>query len=245
MLGIMSYTPTACMILIGNELLSGRTQDKNLFWLAPKLNELGIHMAHARVIPDVTEIIVATINTCRMEYDYVFTTGGIGPTHDDITAAAIARAFGVPLKRHAEAERRLCAHYRPEDLNEARLKMADIPEGAALIDNPLSAAPGFVIENVFVLAGVPAIMQAMFEHFKTMLRGGRTTHSLTIETDLPEGAIAAGLTAIQQRFPKVDIGCYPVFLNGELSSTVVLRSQEGEMLNAAANEVETLLVHLT
>ena len=150
----MTKIVTACMIIIGNEILSGRTQDKNLSWLSQRLNEVGVRMRHARVIPDVEEIIVATVNECRAQYDYVFTSGGIGPTHDDITSECIAKAFGVPLGRNAEAEARLRVYYKPEDINEARLRMANTPEGAELIDNPVSTAPGFRMENVYVLAGV-------------------------------------------------------------------------------------------
>ena len=157
---------TACMLIIGNEVLSGRTQDKNLSFLGAALGEIGIDMREARIIPDDPAIIIRTVNDCRARFDYVFTTGGIGPTHDDITADCIADAFGVPLEFHHEAMARLSAHYKAmgTEFNEARQRMARIPQGGGLIDNPVSTAPGFVIENVYVMAGVPKIMQAMVEN---------------------------------------------------------------------------------
>ena len=164
--------PTACLIIIGNEILSGRTVDANLPFLAQELGGIGVVMREVRVVPDDEAEIVGAVNALRARYTYVFTTGGIGPTHDDITAACIARAFGLPFGRNPEAERRLRAYYPPEKLNDARLKMAETPEGAELIDNPVSVAPGFRVENVYVLPGVPKIMQAMFAGLKAGLKGG-------------------------------------------------------------------------
>lgn len=227
---------TAALIIIGNEILSGRTQDTNLGFLARALNECGVKMAEARVIPDVESIIVETVNDLRCQYDYVFTTGGIGPTHDDITTAAIAKAFGVPVFRHPEAEKRLRAHYNHDEavINAARLKMADVPQGAELIDNPVSAAPGFRLENVFVLAGVPRIAQAMFDHLKHGLEGGTPTLSRSIEINLPEGNLAAAVTQIQEKFAaSVEIGIYPLFKQGMLGATLVLRSEDKTALDAA------------
>lgn len=227
---------TAAILLIGNEILSGRTKDSNLPFLAAALNECGVKVAHARVIPDVESIIADTVNELRRTHDYVFTTGGIGPTHDDITTASVARAFGVPVVRDAEAEARLRAHYNHDEniINAARLKMADIPEGAELIDNPVSTAPGFRLENVFVLAGVPMIAQAMFDHLKHWLDGGAPTLSRSIEINLPEGNVAAAVTAIQEKFSdNVEIGIYPLFRQGELGATIVLRSQDTSALDAA------------
>ena len=163
---------TACLIVIGNEVLSGRTRDANLQYLGRELNAIGVRLAEARVIPDDTAVIVTTVNDARARFDYVFTTGGIGPTHDDITSAAVAAAFGVPLERNPEAEARLRRHYEDKDLNAARLTMADIPRGADLIDNPVSQAPGFRLENVYVMAGVPRIAQAMFDGIRHTLKGG-------------------------------------------------------------------------
>ncbi|MFO1243168.1 MAG: competence/damage-inducible protein A [Rickettsiales bacterium] len=236
--------PTACLIIIGNEILSGRTQDKNVSWLAQKLNEQGIKLAHVRIIPDVEQIIIETVNACRPAYDHVFTTGGIGPTHDDITAASVARAFGVKLLRHPEAERRLLAHYRPEQINEARMKMADIPEGATLIDNPVSTAPGFQLGNVFVLAGVPNIMQAMFDSLKSNLKSGEKTLSRTLKTNLAEGTLAKDLSDIQSRYPDVEIGSYPHFQMGQLSTSLVFRSTSAEKLDASLSETRIALVAL-
>src|SRR3954451_19193777 len=165
--------PTACLLVIGNEVLSGRTRDANIQFLATHLGERGIPLREVRIIPDVPETIISTVNEVRAKFDYVFTTGGIGPTHDDITSECIARAFGVKWVLHEEARRRLAAGYaNPADLNEARLRMAHVPEGAVLIDNPVSRAPGFQIGNVFVMAGVPRIMQAMFDGIKHGLAGG-------------------------------------------------------------------------
>src|SRR5512134_200599 len=165
-------TVTAAVIIIGNEVLSGRTADANLCFLAKALNEVGVRVREARIIPDDEAVIVETVNACRQTFDYVLTTGGIGPTHDDITSASIAKAFGVPLERNPQAIRALEQHYRPGEFNEAGRKMADIPAGASLIDNPLSKAPGFQIGNVFVLPGVPVIMRAMFDGLRARLSGG-------------------------------------------------------------------------
>ena len=237
----MTQTITACLIIIGNEILSGRTVDANLSHLAKRLNEAGVQLREARVIPDVTETIVETVNEIRAKYDYVFTTGGIGPTHDDITTAAVAKAFGVAVHRHPEAERILRTHYKPELINEARLKMADVPVGATLLDNPVSSAPGFRMENVFVMAGVPRIMQAMLDAIIPMLRGGAPVLALSITTDLAEGTIADGLTTIQNAYPDVEIGSYPMFKMGELSTTLVLRSPDAARNAAAAREIEALI----
>jgi molybdenum cofactor synthesis domain-containing protein len=244
---MMRATPTACLILIGNEILSGRVRDTNLAWLSAALNEAGVKMAHARVIADDADIIAATVSELRRRYDYVFTTGGIGPTHDDITTASVARAFGVSVIRHPEAERRLRAHYEGSAsvLNEARLKMADVPEGAELIDNPVSAAPGFRLENVFVLAGVPKIMQAMFDHLKQMLAGGRPTRARTLEVNRPEGDIAAALTRLQEEYAaSVEIGVYPLIKNGVLGATLVLRSENAPTLDAATEAAQRRVTEL-
>src|SRR5215469_3194857 len=162
----LDKTVDACLVIIGNEILSGRTQDANLAYIAKGLGEVGVRLKEVRVIPDVAETIIATINELRAKFAYVFTTGGIGPTHDDITSESLARAFGVPWVLDPEAKRRLEAGYRPGELNAARLRMAHVPEGARLIDNPVSRAPGFQIDNVLVMAGVPKVMQAMFDGIK-------------------------------------------------------------------------------
>ncbi len=162
---------TAAVLIIGNEILSGRTQDANLAYIAQGLGEAGVVLREARVIPDIPDTIVADVNELRAKFDYVFTTGGIGPTHDDITSECVARAFGLPLTLHPEAHRQFLSYYAPGELNEARLRMAKTPEGATLIPNPISRAPGFRIGNVFVMAGIPRVMQAMFDDVKGELQG--------------------------------------------------------------------------
>ena len=180
--------PTAAIIVIGDEILSGRTKDKNIGWLAEQLNSQGIQLREARVIPDIRQTIIETVKNMSAAHDLVFTSGGIGPTHDDITTECIAAAFGKKVIRHPEAEARLLAHYENTGLefNAARQKMADIPEDAALINNPLSAAPGFILENVYVFAGVPSIMQAMFEGLRDSLPGGVTMTRLTVQCGIGE-----------------------------------------------------------
>lgn len=231
---------TAALLIIGNEILSGRTQDKNLAHLALKLNEVGIQLREVRVVPDIDAEIVEGVNALRGRYDYVFTTGGIGPTHDDITTASIAKAFGVSVHRHPEAEHALRAHYGA-DINEARLKMAEVPLGAELIPNAVSTAPGFRMGNVFVMAGVPRIMQAMLDALIPLLKGGATVLSQSITTDLPEGTIAAGLTEIQHRYPEIDIGSYPMYERGNLSTTLVLRSPDAARNAAAHAEIAAMI----
>ncbi|MBM3516588.1 MAG: competence/damage-inducible protein A [Alphaproteobacteria bacterium] len=233
--------PTASVIVIGNEILSGRTQDTNLAYLAAGLVAQGIRLSEARIVPDSEAAIVGAVNACRARDDYVFTTGGIGPTHDDITAAAMAKAFGVPLRLDPEAYRRLQVHYGRADINAARLRMAHVPEGARLIDNPVSAAPGFQLGNVYVLAGVPRIMQAMFDGLRRGLRRGPAIYSRTITADLPEGEMAAPLAAVQERFPEVEIGSYPYFRQGRLGASIVLRATDAQRLASAAEAVRTFM----
>ena len=187
-----SASVTAALIIIGNEVLSGRTHDKNLPYIAEKLNGVGVRLTEARVIPDIPDIIIRTVRELRANFTYVFTTGGIGPTHDDITADCVAEAMGVSIDIDPEALRRLEIHYENSglEINEARLRMARIPAGATLIDNPISAAPGFRISNVHVMAGVPKIMQAMLDGILPTLKGGRPMISITLRCSLPEGRIA-------------------------------------------------------
>ena len=237
-------TVTAAIIVIGNEILSGRTKDANLIYLAERLNDTGIRLMEGRIVADLEEAIVEAVNGCRPKYDYVFTTGGIGPTHDDITAGSVARAFGLPLKPHPDAVARLERHYAQGQLNAARMRMALTPEGASLIDNPISAAPGFRIGNVLVFAGVPAIMQAMFEGIKHTLVGGAPLRSRTFRTNLPEGVLAADLGALQTRYPDVEIGSYPSFARRESGVRIVLRSTDAARLDAASAEFVTLVAAL-
>ena len=234
----------ACVIVIGNEILSGRTRDANLPYLARRLGELGIRLREARVVADTEEAIAEAVNECRARYDYVFTTGGIGPTHDDITADAVARAFGVELAYHDEAVALLRSQYAEDELNEARMRMARVPEGGNLIHNPISKVPGFQIENVFVMAGVPIVMQAMFEGLRDRLVGGEVVRTRTISAPLAEGVIAGGLGLLQERYSEIDIGSYPYYRVGRFGLSIVLRSTDEARLEAAAEEVEALIREL-
>lgn len=236
-----SKTVTAAVLVVGNEILSGRTKDANLAYLAVELNKLGVRLLEARVVADVESRIVEAVNALRARYDYVFTTGGIGPTHDDITAECIAKAFGVKLLRHPEAVAILERQYKPGDLNEARLRMANVPEGGSLIHNPVSAAPGFQIGNVFVMAGVPAIMQAMFQGLRHRLVGGAPLRSRAVATNLPEGRIALGLGALQERHPEVEIGSYPFYRLGRFGVSLVIRSTDQAAIDRTADELTVLL----
>lgn len=227
-------TVTASLIIIGNEILSGRTVDANLPHLARKLGEIGVRLAEARVVSDDEGEIVEAVNICRAKHDYVFTTGGIGPTHDDITAAAIARAFGLPFGRHPEAEKLLLDYYPPEKVNEARMSMADMPDGATLIDNPVSIAPGFRVENVHVLAGVPKIMQAMLDNILPTLKGGDTVLSRSVTVFMPEGELALHLSKLQDDHPGLDIGSYPFFGAAGPGSTIVFRGTDQTQIDQAA-----------
>jgi molybdenum cofactor synthesis domain-containing protein len=235
---------TAAVLIIGNEILSGRTQDVNLAYLGQQLNGMGVRLREARVVADVEDEIVAALNELRARYDYVFTTGGIGPTHDDITSESVARAFGVKLIRHPEAERRLRAHYDPDKVNEARLRMANTPDGATLVDNPVSIAPGYQMGNVFVLAGVPAIMRAMFDSLKDRLVGGAPVRSISVPAFVAEGTIAKDLGELQARFPELDIGSYPFFRAGRFGTSLVLRGTDEARLALAAQELRSLIRRL-
>ncbi|MEE8246695.1 MAG: molybdopterin-binding protein [Alphaproteobacteria bacterium] len=237
-------TVTACVIVIGNEILSGRTRDANLYYLAERLAALGIRLAEARVIPDRIEAIAATVNEARARYDYVFTTGGIGPTHDDITADAVAQAFGVALEHHPEALAILETQYAEGEFNEARRRMTRVPAGGTLIHNPVSKAPGFQIENVFVMAGVPMIMKEMFEGIRDRLVGGAPMLTRTIASGLAEGQLAGRLGDLQARFPAIDIGSYPYYRAGRFGVAIVLRGIEEDALEAAAAAVEALMREL-
>src|SRR5438105_3599411 len=234
-------TVTACVLIIGNEILSGRTQDANLAFLAKGLNEAGIRLREARVIPDDAETIVNTVNEVRRVFDYVFTTGGIGPTHDDITSACIAEAFGVPLILHPEARRILEAHYPPGAVNQARLRMAQVPDGASLLLNPISRAPGFRIGNVFVLPGVPQIMQAIFNELKRNLKGGAKVLSRSVSCTLGEGTIARDLAALQERYGDLEIGSYPYFRRSDFGVTLVVRGTSRERIVAAVEELKGMI----
>ncbi|MAE50614.1 MAG: competence/damage-inducible protein A [Micavibrio sp.] len=233
---------TAAVIVIGNEILSGRTQDTNTNYIASSLSDRGIRLMEARVIPDVKDTIIETVNTLRAQYDYVFTTGGIGPTHDDITAECIARAFDVELKVNDDAFRILEEYYGIEELTQARVKMAYIPVGAKLIANPVSAAPGFQMENVYVFAGVPRIMQAMMNNVVDDLRGGDPMLNASVACSLPESVMAEDVGKLQGDYDgKIEIGSYPHFRAGVLGLSIVLRSTDKETLEKATAELIVLI----
>ena len=237
-----ALSPTACLLVIGNEVLSGRTRDANVQFLATRLGEIGIPLREVRVIPDVRATIIATLNEVRAKFDHVFTTGGIGPTHDDITSECVAGAFGVPWEPQPEAWARLERHYPPGEFNAARQRMATMPRGATLIDNAISIAPGFTIGNVHVMAGVPRIMQAMFESLAPSLEGGPPVASRTVHADgVMEGRIAEGLAAIQARWPALDIGSYPYYRMGGGGVALVAKGAEVADVEAAAHDITTLL----
>jgi len=233
---------TACLLIIGNEILSGRTRDANMHFLARQLTELGVRLMEVRVIPDIEATIIATLNELRPRFDYVFTTGGIGPTHDDITADCIAKAFDVPIHHHPEAMRRMTAHYqsRGVEFNEARKRMARTPVGATLIDNPVSTAPGFKIGNVHVMAGIPQVMQAMFESVRPTLQGGTKLLSRAVYSHVPEGLLAADMGALQDNYPDVEIGSYPFHRDGRPGVSIVLRGTDLGRLEAATESIRQI-----
>jgi molybdenum cofactor synthesis domain-containing protein len=235
---------TAAMLVIGDEILSGRTQDSNSNYVARQLTTLGIDLREVRVVGDIEDEIVVALNALRTRYDFVFTSGGIGPTHDDITADAVARAFGVGIGYHPEAYALLEARYEKGQFNEARKRMARIPDGGTLIKNSASVAPGFQIGNVFVMAGVPMVMRAMMEEIVTRLPRGETVKSITVSADLPEGTIAQGLEDIQKSYPQTTIGSYPWYRDGRFGAQLVARSRDAEAVEAAAQAIEALIVQL-
>lgn len=239
----MATNPTACLLVIGNEVLSGRTQDANIKFIATGLAEIGIPLREVRVIPDVPETIIGTVNECRARFDHVFTTGGIGPTHDDITSECVAAAFGVPWEPHLEAWARLDRHYKPGEFNPARQRMATMPRGATLIDNEISIAPGFTIGNVHVMAGVPRIMQAMFRNLAPTLAGGPPIRMGAVHArGLAEGKIAEGLAAVQARHPGLDVGSYPYYrAEGNGVALVAKGNDEAEIAAAVAEITEVIL----
>lgn len=233
----------AAVLLIGDELLSGRTQDVNLQTIAKFLAPLGVQIAEARVVSDVSDEIVGAVNELRRKYDYVFTTGGIGPTHDDKTADAIAAAFGVGIDVRDDARAILEAHYKgAQPLNEARLRMARIPDGALLVANPVSKAPGFQMENVFVMAGVPSIMRGMLQDVGPRLEGGAVVRSLTIRgKGVREGDIAAGLAALEAAAPDVSFGSYPWFTPDGFGLHLVARSADSAALQKAGEDMKAMI----
>ncbi|MGX1496462.1 molybdenum cofactor synthesis domain-containing protein [Labrenzia sp. MBR-25] len=236
---------TAAFLVIGDEILSGRTKDKNIGFLADYLTALGIDLKEVRIVPDEKPEIIGAVNALRARYDYVFTSGGIGPTHDDITAESIAEAFGVPLNLDPRAVAIMEPHYPPGQFTPARQRMARIPEGADLIENKVSKAPGFRLENVHVMAGVPSIMQAMMDALAPDLRTGKKMLSETVAADMPESRIAERLAAIQDAHPQTLIGSYPRATDGKFSTQIVIRSRDVAILMAAVKDVAEAVADLS
>jgi len=233
--------PTACVLIIGNEILSGKTQDTNLQFLGFELAKLGIRLEEARVVRDIPDAIVKALNECRAKYTYVFTTGGIGPTHDDITIECVAQAFGVPLELNETIVEMMKRSGRP--INEARLKMARIPRGAALVENSASL-PGFRIDNVFVFAGIPSIMRAMFVGAVPMLFKGTPILSASVDAYLREGDFAQALEELQRRHPDVEIGSYPFNRDGKLGAALVVRGTDRALLGRVIDEIVAIITAL-
>ena len=236
-------TWTAALVVIGDEILSGRTQDKNVSQVATWLNDQGIRLAEVRVVPDDITRIADAVNALRVQHDYLFTTGGIGPTHDDITVDAIAAAFGVPVLVHPQARAILENYYRdrPGALNEARLRMARTPEGAELIENPYSGAPGVKLDNVYILAGVPNIAASMLEALTGKLEGGQPVVSVTVGARAAESEVADLLRETEAAHPGVAIGSYPFFKDGGYGANFVIRSVDGGLARATGDDLSERL----
>lgn len=239
---------TAAFVVIGDEILSGRTRDENINFLAVGLGELGIRLSEVRVIPDDEAAIIEAVNFLRQKYNYVFTSGGIGPTHDDITALSIAKAFGDQLIKNPEAVDALMQHHSDIDVNEAYLKMALIPSRAQLLDNSISSAPGFYLENVFVMAGVPKIFQVMFEAAKKEMIGGKKVKSYEIKIDLVESVIAKDLSKLQNDYPEISMGSYPFSNDSKKAksdfkrgTSLVFRGTDEKLIEQSVNEMVALL----
>ena len=228
---------SAAILIIGNEILSGRTQDTNTSTLAKWLNSIGVQVKEVRVIPDVEKTIIDTLNLLRKENNYVFTSGGIGPTHDDITASSVSKAFGLKYEKHQEAFKILEAYYKPGEFNEGRQKMVWMPENADLILNPTSGAPGFSVENVFCLPGVPSILKSMLGGLKNKIVGGEPILSHTISLRTVESEIANSLTKVQNQNKDVEIGSYPFFHAGKLGVSIVLRSENQSKIDQCNSQI--------
>jgi molybdenum cofactor synthesis domain-containing protein len=234
-------TVTAALVVIGEEILSGRTRDENISHIARYLNDIGIALQEVRVVRDIEAEIIAAVNELRARYSYIFTTGGIGPTHDDVTTDAVARAFGVEVKIDPRAVEAMRKGYSELELTPARLRMARIPAGAELVDNPVSRAPGFMLGNVIVMAGIPRIMQVMLDAVVPRLKKGRRMLSCSVRIEAPEGDVAPGLAAIQSAHADVQIGSYPFFDKGKLGTYVVLRSVDQSTVDRVLGEVWDLI----
>jgi molybdenum cofactor synthesis domain-containing protein len=239
---VKPQTVTAAVLAIGDEILSGRTKDRNIGYIAEYVAKIGVEVREARVVPDDEAEIIAALNALRARYDYVFTTGGIGPTHDDITADCVAKAFGVTIDEDPRALAIMLERYKPDDLTPARRRMSRIPAGADLIDNPVSKAPGFRIGNVIVMAGVPSVMQAMLDHAVQGLRTGQVMLVETIEAGgLPEGRYGVALGEIAAARPGVSIGSYPSFADGKFRNQIVVRGKDAEVVAEARGAVEAMI----
>lgn len=234
-------TPTAAMLVIGDEILSGRTRDANMHHLAQVLTSAGVDLKEVRIVPDETAEIIDAVNALRHRHTHVVTSGGIGPTHDDITADAIAAAFGVAIDVREDAKAILKERYdrMGVELNDARLRMARIPDGATLIENPVSGAPGFTLGNVHVMAGVPAVFQAMVAQIVPQIDGGLPVLSQTVRVELPEGELAGALGKIAADHPDVSIGSYPFIENGAFGSNIVVRGRDGGAVSRAIQSVSS------
>ena len=235
-------TVTCAVLVIGDEILSGRTKDKNLGYIAEYLSRVGVDVREARVVPDLEEEIVPALNALRARYDYVFTTGGIGPTHDDITADCVAKAFGVPIGEDPRIIEMMLQRYAPGELTPARRRMARVPQGGELVDNPVSKLPGFKIGNVIVMAGVPSVMQAMLDHAVTLIRTGSPMRVQTIEAGaIPEGRYGDALAQVAKRHENVIIGSYPSFADGKFKNQIVVRGKDMAEVAEARAAVEAML----
>ena len=231
----------AAIIIIGNEILSGRTQDVNVVAISNWLNELGVRLEEVRVIPDIEDLIVETINEVRKKFNYVFTTGGIGPTHDDITSRSIAKAFNLSYEYHKEAYEILEKYYGKSEFNEGRKKMAMLPAKALLILNPTSGAPGFIVDNVYCLPGVPSILKSMLGGLNDKIVGGKQILNKTINLRTLESEIAESLEKVQKKFHQVEIGSYPFFRSGKVGVSIVIRSTEPNPIKDCATQIQSFI----
>ena len=239
----MTKKTNAAILIIGNEILSGRTQDTNTSTLSLWLNSIGVRVQEVRIIPDIEETIVNSVNSLRKIYDYVFTTGGIGPTHDDITAQSIAKAFNLDYEIHKEGYKILEKYYKPGEFNEGRQKMIWMPKNAKLLLNPTSGAPGFSVENVFCLPGVPSILKSMLGGLKNDIVGGEPILSHTISLKTVESEIANSLTKVQDNNNDVEIGSYPFFQAGKLGVSIVIRSEDQNKINTCSLQILDFVKH--
>ena len=231
----------AAVIIVGNEILSGRTQDVNVVAISNWLNELGVRLEEVRVIPDIEDSIVNTISEVRKKFTYIFTTGGIGPTHDDITSRSIAKAFNLPYAYHKEAYEILEDYYNKNEFNDGRKKMAKLPDKALLILNPSSGAPGFIVDNVYCLPGVPSILKSMLGGLSDKIKGGKKILSRTINLKTVESEIAESLEKIQNKFKDIEIGSYPFFKEGKVGVSIVVRSTEENLISICYKDLEDFI----